>query len=250
MTVTSPDPCSGGGRPDAGGHRVLVVEDDEELLSALIRHLSEEGFVVESARDGEEALGLLLRRGRGTGPGDIEAVVLDLLLPGLNGREVCYRLRTAGCWVPVLMATAFGELEDRIQGFADGADDYLVKPFSLAELVARLRVMLRRAGGREDGDLEVGDLRLDLAGHQAWRGACPVELTRKELAVLQALMRRPGIVLSRQALLTAVWGREAPVSANLLEQYIARLRRKLDVPFGRSDIETLPRVGYRIRSPR
>ncbi|MDA8290659.1 MAG: response regulator transcription factor [Actinomycetota bacterium] len=234
----------------SGGHRVLVVEDDEELLSALARHLGEEGFVVELARDGEEALDVLLRRGRGTRPGDIEAVVLDLLLPGLNGLEVCYRLRAAGCWVPVLMATAFGEIEDRVQGFADGADDYLVKPFSLVELVARLRAVLRRAAGREDGDLEVGDLRLELAGHQAWRGSCPVELTRRELAVLQVLMRRPGIVLSRHALMAAVWGRDATVSENLLEQYIARLRRKLDVPFGRSDIETLPRVGYRIRSPR
>ncbi len=250
MTAVGHDPLGRGRWNEVGGHRVLVVEDDEELLSALARHLREEGFVVEMARDGEEALEVLLRRGNGTRPGHIEAVVLDLLLPGLNGREVCYRLRSAGCWAPVVMATAFGELEDRVQGFSDGADDYLVKPFSLVELVARLRAVLRRAAGREEGDLEVGDLRLDLAGHQAWRGTWPIELTRRELAVLQALMRRPGIVLSRQAIMAAVWGRETSVSENLLEQYIARLRRKLDVPFGRADIETLPRVGYRIRAPR
>ena len=239
-----------GPSPGRSTGRVLVVEDDEELLSALDRHLREEGFAVEVARDGEEALSLLMRRGCGSGERDIGAVVLDLLLPGLNGREVCFRLRAAGCWVPVLMATAFGELEDRLQGFEDGADDYLVKPFSLAELVLRLRALLRRASAQEDGYLEVGDLRLDLLAYQAWRGPCPVALTRRELAVLQTLMRHPGIVLSRQAIMAAVWGREASVSENLLEQYIARLRRKLDVPFGRADFETLPRVGYRIRAPR
>lgn len=235
----------------AGGERVLVVEDDEELRCALQRHLGEVGFEVEVCGHGEAALALLLARCREPAGRPFGAVVLDLLLPGLNGREVCYRLRSAGCWVPVLMATAFGELEDRIQGFEEGADDYLVKPFSLAELVVRLRALLRRAAVRDDGYLEVGDLRLDLLAQQAWRGSCPIELTRRELAVLQVLMRRPGIVLSRQAIMGAVWGVEASsVSANLLEQYIARLRRKLDAPFGRADIETLSRVGYRIRAPR
>lgn len=230
--------------------RVLVVEDDEELSSALARHLTEEGFAVEVARDGEEALALLLQRAWGPGEGRLGAVVLDLLLPGLNGREVCYRLRAAGCWVPVIMATAFGELDDRIQGFEDGADDYLVKPFSLAELVVRLRAIMRRGPGREEGHLEVGDLRIDLVAQRAWRGGYEIELSRRELAVLRVLMRRPGIVLSRQAIVGAVWGREASVSPNLLDQYIARLRRKIDLPFARSDIETLPRVGYRIRAPR
>lgn len=244
-------PGSTRGPGGTGCERVLVVEDDEELLSALRRHLEEEGFAVEVARDGQVALALLLARCRDPADRALGAVVLDLLLPGLNGREVCYRLRAAGCWVPVLMATASGGLEDRIQGFEDGADDYLVKPFSLVELVLRLRALLRRASARDEGYLEVGDLRLDLVAQQAWRGSQQVALTRRELSVLQTLMRHPGIVLSRQAIMAAVWGEEASlVSANLLEQYIAQLRRKLDVPFGRCDIETLPRVGYRIRAPR
>ena len=241
-------PSATGHPPGEGLGRVLVVEDDEELRSALARHLCEEGFAVEVARDGKDALALLLERA--DGPEGIGAVVLDLLLPGLNGREVCYRLRAAGCWVPVLMATAFGELGDRLQGFEDGADDYLVKPFSLAELVVRLRAIMRRGSGLDEAHLEVGDLRLDVVGQRAWRGGCEIELSRRELAMLRFFMRRPGIVLSRQAIIGAVWGREASVSSNLLEQYIARLRRKIDAPFGRADIETLPRVGYRIRAPR
>ena len=228
-----------------GGARVLVVEDDEELLSALERHLREAGFRVALASNGEEALRRLLE---GPAHGEqIEAVVLDLLLPGLNGREVCYRLRAAGCWVPVLMATAFGEVEDRIQGFADGADDYLVKPFSLAELVVRLRAILRRGPAGEATRLQVGDLVMDVSAQRVWRGECEISLSRREFAVLRTLMRRPGIVLSRQAILGAVWGRDASVSMNLLEQYIAHLRKKVDVPFGCCDIETLPRVGYRLR---
>ena len=236
--------------PSASGGRVLLVEDDEQLLSALERHLSEEGFVVETAREGHEALAMLLRRGSDVGTGRIGAVVLDLLLPGLNGREVCYRLRAAGCWVPVLMATAFGEVEDRVQGFQDGADDYLVKPFSLAELVVRLRAIMRRDAWREGRSLEVGDLRLDLATQRVWRDGQEVDLSRRELAVLSVLMSRPGIVLSRQAIVRAVWGQEEPKSANLLEQHIAKLRRKLDTPFEPSHIDTLPKVGYRVRAPR
>ncbi len=230
--------------------RVLVVEDDEELLSALERHLSEEGFVVETAQDGNEALAMLLSPASELRAGRTGAVVLDLLLPGLNGREVCYRLRAAGCWVPVLMASAFGEVEDRVQGFHDGADDYLVKPFSLAELVVRLRAIMRRDAWREGRSLEVGDLRLDLATQRVWRQGREVGLSRRELAVLSVLMNRPGIVLSRQAIVRAVWGREERRSANLLEQHISKLRRKLDTPCEPSHIDTLPRVGYRLRAPR
>ena len=229
--------------------RVLVVEDDEQLLSALERHLSEEGFIVETAREGHEALAMLLRRGSDVGTGRIGAVVLDLLLPGLNGREVCYQLRAAGCWVPVLMATAFGEVEDRIRGFQDGADDYLMKPFSLAELVMRLRAIMRRDACRQGASLEVGDLRLDLATQRVWRKGQEIALSRRELALLSVLMSRPGIVLSRQAIVRAVWGDEGPKSANLLERHIANLRRKLDTPSEPSHIDTLPKVGYRVLAP-
>ena len=229
--------------------RVLVVEDDEQLLSALERHLSEEGFIVETAGEGHEALAMLLERGSSVGTDSVAAVVLDLLLPGLNGREVCYQLRAAGCWVPVLMATAFGEVEDRIQGFGDGADDYLVKPFSLAELVMRLRAIMRRDACRQRASLEVGDLRLDLATQRVWRKGQEVELSRRELALLSLLMSRPGIVLSRQAIVRAVWGDENPKSSNLLERHIANLRSKLDTPTEPSHIDTLPKVGYRARAP-
>ncbi len=232
--------------------RVLLVEDDEELLAALEQHLREEGYAVEVAGDGERALGVLLERAARSAIDRIDAVVLDLLIPGLNGREVCYRLRAAGCWVPVLMATAYGELEDRIAGFHDGADDYLVKPFSLAELTLRLRALLRRshAPAEPEASLFVGDLRLDLETQRSWRGKDEIRLSQREFALLQVLMRHAGIVLSRQTILAAVWGRDAPVSANLLDQYIARLRRKVDQPFGRADVETLPRVGYRLREVR
>ena len=230
--------------------RILVVEDDEELLSVLGRHLGEEGFVVETARDGEEALALLLERHRDGGPSPIGAVVLDLLLPVLNGREVCHRLRAAGCWVPVVMATAFGELDDRLQGFHEGADDYLVKPFSLAELVVRLRAVMRRRAGEPEETIDVGDLRLDVASRRVWRAGVEVLLTPRELSLLELLMRRPGIVLTRDTIVAAVWGRGAGASPNLLDQYVARLRRKLDAPFGRADIETVPRVGYRLKATR
>ncbi|MDA8294970.1 MAG: response regulator transcription factor [Actinomycetota bacterium] len=232
----------------SSGGRVLVVEDDEELLAALRRHLREEGFHVEVASDGEQALAELLG-GTCAGLPGVGAVVLDLLLPGLNGREVCHRLRAAGCWVPVLIATAYGELEDRLAGFGDGADDYLVKPFSLAELVVRLRAIMRRSSSQEPGLLSVGDLTLDLGGTRAWRGGAELVLSRREYDVLRTLMRRPGIVLSRNAIVAAVWGRDASVTPNLLDQYISRLRRKVDEPFGCSDIETVLRVGYRIRAP-
>ncbi|MHB1783403.1 MAG: response regulator transcription factor [Acidimicrobiales bacterium] len=230
--------------------RILVVEDDEELLSVLGRHLGEEGFAVEMARDGEEALALLLERHRDGGPSPIGAVVLDLLLPVLNGREVCHRLRAAGCWVPVLMATAFGELDDRLQGFHEGADDYLVKPFSLAELVVRLHAVMRRRTGELEETIGVGDLRLDVAARRVWRARVEVLLTPRELSLLELLMRRPGIVLTRDTIVVAVWGRGVSVSPNLLEQYVARLRRKLDAPFGRADIETVLRVGYRLKASR
>lgn len=230
--------------------QLLIVEDDEELLSVVSRYLREEGFAVEVAHDGNSALERLIGPSKSMSTSPVAAVILDLLLPGLSGREVCYRLRAAGCWVPVLMATAFGEVEDRIQGFRDGADDYLVKPFSLAELVVRLRAILRRGPIEAERILRVGDLHADVATHRVWRGDVEVLLTPREFEVLELFMRRPGIVLSRQSLTASIWGCDAHVSSNALEKYISHLRCKLDLPFGRSDVETLQRVGYRLRTPR
>ncbi len=229
--------------------RVLLVEDDHDLRSAMARYLAEELFSVSETSDGIEALSLILDPACQAGMGPVDVVVLDLLLPRLNGREVCYRLRRAGCWVPVLMATASGEVEHRIQGFHDGADDYIVKPFSLVELVLRLRSLLRRSTGTAESLLSVGDLHLDPTRGRVWRGRAEVTLSRREVEILALLMRRPGIVLSRSGLHRSVWGSDATVSPNTLDQYITRLRRKVDRPFGRSDIETVQGFGYRLRSP-
>ncbi len=225
---------------------VLVVEDDADLRSAVRRYLSEEGFTVEEAESGDEALAVLLDAARG-GPVAVDAVVLDLLLPRLNGREVCYRLRRAGCWVPVLIATAFGEVDDRILGFQDGADDYLVKPFSLAELTLRLRAVLRRTSPGGDGRLVAGELRVDLLARRAWSGPVEVTLSPRELEVLAFFVRRPGIVLSREVVRRGVWGAQASISSNSVDQHIAHLRRKLDWSLAGAEIETVQGVGYRLR---
>ncbi|MHB8457227.1 MAG: response regulator transcription factor, partial [Acidimicrobiales bacterium] len=227
-----------------------VVEDDEQLCSVLRRHLVEEGFAVRVASDGEHALKELLgSEGMGSSR-SFAAVVLDLLLPGMSGRELCNRLRRAGYGVPVVMITALGEIEDLLQCFEVGADDYLVKPFSLAELVARLRAVLRRGPTAGQSLLEVGDLRLDLLSHRGWRGETELELAPREFEVLELFMRRAGLVLTRKNILSAVWGSDHRVSENSVDQYVVHLRRRIDWPFGRSDIETVPRVGYRLRAPR
>ncbi|MHB1431898.1 MAG: response regulator transcription factor, partial [Streptosporangiaceae bacterium] len=239
VRTTSPGPARA---------RILLVEDDRELASVLRRHLTDEGFTVDVASDGEWAVRILT-----LADCPVDAVLLDLMLPGLGGRDVCRRLRSAGCWLPVLMVTALGDTADRIQGFADGADDYLPKPFSLDELVMRLRALLRRTAGIGQSPagttLEVGDLRLDLLHRRCWRGETELSLTPREFEVLEFFMRRAGLVISRQSILEAVWGANRAVSANTVDQYLALLRRKIDAPFGRADLETLPRIGYRLRIP-
>ena len=242
------DPVSRAG--GSGSGTVLVVEDDAELRSAIRRYLTEESFDVQEAADGDEALGVLLEPTHHGTAGSVDAVVLDLLLPRLNGREVCYRLRQAGCWVPVLIATAYGEVEDRIQGFHDGADDYLVKPFSLAELVVRLRAILRRAVGGGEGQLAVGTLRLDSVGRRAWSGEVGISLSPREQEVLAYFMHRAGIVLSREVVRRGVWGDDATVSSNSVDQHIAHLRRKLRGLSAMVGIETVQGVGYCLRVKR
>ncbi len=219
---------------------VLVVEDDHGFAQILRRRLGEEGFGVRVVGDGEAALELLARA-------RFDAVVLDLLLPGMDGFEVCRRLRQDRCWVPVIMVTALGGIDDRMHGFALGADDYLVKPFVLQELVARIHAVLRRQQGSTEAFLTAGDLHLDLMSRRAFRGDVALDLAPREFDLLELLVRHADIVVTRQTILIALWGRDATVSENVVDQYVARLRKKVDRPFDRSDLATVYGVGWRLR---
>ena len=219
-----------------------MVEDDHGFAQILRRRLLEEGFGVQVVGDGEAALELLARA-------RFDAVVLDLLLPGVDGFEVCRRIREGRCWVPVVMVTALGGIDDRMQGFELGADDYLVKPFVLEELVARLHVVLRRRHGSADAFLSAGDLRLDPMSRRAFREDVALDLAPKEFDLLELFVRHADIAVTRQTILIAVWGRDAAVSKNVVDQYVAHLRKKIDRPFGRSDLETVYGVGWRLRIP-
>src|SRR5690242_17074683 len=181
-----------------GDMRVLVVEDDPKMAALIRRGLGEEGMVVDLTERGEDALWM-------AGSTAYDAVVLDVLLPGIDGFETCRRLRAEGTWTPVLLLTARDAVEDRIAGLDGGADDYLTKPFSFGELMARLRALARRGAKERPAVLEVGSLRLDPATRQAWRGHDAVDLSAKEFALLEAFMRRPGEVLSRLDLLEHAW---------------------------------------------
>jgi two-component system OmpR family response regulator len=220
--------------------RVLVVEDEVKMAALLRRGLREEGLTVEIAGTGEEAV--LMAIGS-----DFDAIVLDVMLPGIDGFEACRRLRGEGVWAPVLMLTARGALEDRVAGLDGGADDYLTKPFSFAELNARLRALVRRGEIERPAVVEVGDLRLDPATRQVWRGATEIELSAKEFALLEVFMRRPGYVLSRSQLLDQAWEYDFEHRSNVIEVYIRYLRRKVDLPFGVESLETVRGAGYRLR---
>jgi two-component system OmpR family response regulator len=220
--------------------RVLVVEDDMRMARALRRGLRGEGIVVDVVGGGAEALG----RARST---DFDAVVLDVMLPDLDGFETCRRLRQEGVWAPIIMLTARDAVEDRIRGLDEGADDYLTKPFSLAELLARLRALVRRGPVERPPVLEVGDLRLDPAAHRVWRGDQEVELSAREFALLETFMRRAGQVLSQSQLLDAAWDMGYEQRSNVVEVYVGYLRQKIDRPFGVRSLETVRGVGYRLR---
>ena len=220
--------------------RVLVVDDDVRMAGAIRRGLQYEGLVVDVAAGGEEAL-------RVAGTTEYDVVVLDVLMPGLDGFETCRRLRDRGRWMPVLMLTARDSVEDRVRGLDGGADDYLTKPFSLAELIARLRALVRRGPVERPSVVEVGDLRLDPASHDVRRGDVAISLSAKEFTLLEAFMRRPGHVLSRAQLLEAAWDLGYEQRSNIVEVYIRGLREKLDRPFGVRSIETVRGVGYRLR---
>ena len=220
--------------------RVLVVDDDVQMAGAIRRGLRYEGLVVDVASGGEEAL-------RVVGTTEYDVVVLDVLMPGLGGFETCRRLREEGRWMPVLMLTARDSVEDRVRGLDGGADDYLTKPFSLAELTARLRALVRRGPVERPSVVEVGDLCLDPAAREVRRGEVEIRLSAKEFALLETFMRRPGQVLSHGQLLEAAWDLGYEQRSNIVEVYVRYLREKVDRPFGVRSIETVRGAGYRIR---
>jgi two-component system OmpR family response regulator len=220
--------------------RALVVEDELKMATLLRRGLVEEGYAADVAGSGEDAL----RMARSTA---YDAIVLDVMLPGLDGFGVCRELRSSGVWTPILMLTARDGVMDRVAGLDAGADDYLTKPFSFAELLARLRALARRGRAERPAVLQVGSLRLDPATRQVWRGGVEVELSAKEFTLLETFMRRPGEVLRRLDLLQHAWGDAYENRSNVVDVYVGYLRAKLDRPFGRRSIETVRGVGYRLR---
>ncbi len=220
--------------------RILVVEDELKMASLLRRGLAEEGHAVDVARTGDDALWM-------AGAAEYDAIVLDLMLPGVDGIEVCRRVRESGVWAPVLMLTARDGVADRVAGLDAGADDYLAKPFSFAELLARLRALVRRSGVERPSVLEVGDLRLDPATRQVWRGPTEITLSAKEFALLETFMRRPGQVLSRYQLLEHAWDYAYENRSNVVDVYVRYLRDKVDRPFGHDSLETVRGAGYRLR---
>jgi len=225
------------------GRRVLVVDDDDGVRRALARALVLHGYTVELAKGGEEALRRLAL--------DVpDAVVLDVAMPAPDGLEVCRRLRAAGDRRPVLMLTARDAVGDRVAGLDAGADDYLVKPFALEELLARLRALLRRTEGEGGGDgLRFRDLTLDPVARQVRRGVRPLELTRTEFLLLELFLRRPGRVLTREVIATGVWGYDLGATSNSLDVYIGYLRRKTEADGEPRLLQTVRGFGYVLRDP-
>jgi two-component system OmpR family response regulator len=220
--------------------KVLVVEDELKMASLLLRGFRRNGDAADVTRTGEDAVWM-------AGAADYDAIVLDVMLPGMDGFETLAALREQGRWTPVLMLTARDAVEDRIAGLDVGADDYLTKPFSFAELLARLRAIARRGPVERPTIIEVGDLRLDPATRQLWRGTTEIELTTKEFALLEAFMRRPGEVLSRDHLLEQAWDMGYDNRSNVIAVYVNYLRDKIDRPFGASSLQTVRGAGYRLR---
>ena len=222
--------------------RVLIVEDEVKMAALIRRGMRGEGIAADVAINGEDALWMAEAT-------SYDAIVLDLMLPGIDGFEVCRRLRSAGIWAPILLLTARDAVSARVEGLDGGADDYMTKPFSFAELLARLRALVRRAAVERPVELQVGDLRLDPATKRVSRGDSEIELSAKEFAILETFMRRPGQVLSRYALLEQAWDYDYENRSNVVDSYVRFLRRKIDKPFGTDSIETVRGSGYRLREP-
>jgi two-component system, OmpR family, response regulator len=220
--------------------RVLIVEDELRMASLIRRGLLAEGLAADLAPNGEDALWMAQAH-------DYDAIVLDVMLPGIDGFETCRRLRESDVWAPVLMLTARDAVEDRVAGLDTGADDYLVKPFAFAELLARLRALIRRGDPERPNVLQVGDLTLDPAAREVRRSGEEIQLSAKEFSLLETFMRRPGEALSRLHLLEHAWDFAYENRSNVVDVYIRHLRRKIDEPFGRRSLETVRGVGYRLR---
>jgi DNA-binding response OmpR family regulator len=221
------------------GMRLLVVDDEPRLAEGLKRGLEAEGFAVDVAHTGTDGLWLAREQ-------DYAAILLDIMLPGVNGYVVCRTLRAEQNWTPVLMLTAKDGEWDQVEGLDTGADDYLTKPFSFAILLARVRALIRRGAAPRPVVLAVDDLVLDPAARSVGRGGVPIDLTTREFAVLEFLMRSAGDVVSKQQILDGVWDFAFNGDPNIVEVYIGHLRAKVDRPFGRSTIRTLRGAGYRI----
>jgi len=222
--------------------RILVVEDSKKMADLIRRRLEEEGYAVDVAHDGAQGLWLGEEN-------PYDAIVLDIALDGgpTDGFDVCRQLRAGSRWAPVLMLTARDAIEDRVRGLDVGADDYLTKPFSFDELLARVRALIRRGADRRPAVLVVGDLELDPARFHVRRGERAIELTAKEFALLEYFMRYPGQVLSRTQLLEHAWDFAYEGDSNVVDVHVGNLRTKIDRPFGRASLETLRGVGYRLR---
>jgi two-component system OmpR family response regulator len=219
--------------------RVLVVEDQARMAELIRRGLVEEGYAVDVAAGGVDAVWRATETG-------YDAIVLDVVLPDIDGFAVCGQLRERGRWAPVLMLTARDAVHDRVRGLDTGADDYLIKPFAFGELLARLRALVRRGPQPRPVTVTVGELSLDPATHVVRRAGQVVELTPKEFALLEYFMRNPGTVLTRGQILEHVWDFAYDGDSNVIEVYIRYLRRKIDLPFGRHSLETVRGVGYRL----
>jgi len=225
---------------EQSGHRVLVVEDDAAVRRAVARALSFEGYDVVTARDGAEALAMVLNE-------SIEAIVMDVMMPIVDGLETCRRIRARGDTTPILILTARTEVSDRVAGLDAGADDYLVKPFALEELLARLRALLRRSTGSVAELLRVGDLVMDTAARTVTRQGNPISLTKTEFDLLELLMDNAGIVIDRDTIYDRIWGYDFATSSNSLDVYIGYLRRKTEAGGASRLIQTVRGVGYVIR---
>lgn len=219
--------------------RILLVDDEVRLADGIRRGLEAEGMVVDVANDGAAGLGLARDR-------DYDAIVLDVMMPGMSGYRVCQALRAEGDWTPVLFLTAKDGEWDEVEGLDTGGDDWMTKPFSYPVLVARLRALVRRGGRERPAVLEAGDLSLDPAARRVFRGETEISLTARELAVLDFLLRRRGEAVTKAEVIANVWGDDFDGDANIVEVYIGHLRTKVDRPFGRAAIETVRGTGYRL----